>query len=201
MGNATTSTPSTSHDNLNNDKERTLTKEKENVAEGTRGKITMKVDGGYDEDKDNNNIDLDIPPSYDIDVTHLQKVAPGFVYLKKALSERQQRWLVQYALITCGPNDSEPQKSFWMPRRKTNNYGGSWLDDDDDEEEPLQLNLGIAGRGRVYDALDNFDRCEMVQKFALELVKTAQAHDDTLPAMRPTHMILLYYATTEGMVW
>ena len=135
-------------------------------------------------------IDLDQAPSFEIDDTHLVNVAPGFVYLKKALSEEQQSWLVQYALTTCGPNEKEPQKSFWMPRRRK----GDW-------SEELQLNLGIAGRGRVYDALDNFERSDKVKHFASSLVKMARSHDDTLPDMTPTHMILLYYATCEGMVW
>jgi hypothetical protein len=77
-------------------------------------------------------IDLDKPPSFDIDETHLQKVTPGFVFLKKALNEDQQKWLVHYALTTCGPNEKELQKSFWLPRQRK-----------EDPTEELQLNLTL----------------------------------------------------------
>ena len=120
-------------------------------------------------------------PSFVVDDRQLRVIAPGFVFLKQALNQSQQIWLAQYALSACACGQGV--HSFWarLPDGR------------------LSPNMG--DRGRVYDAIDTFPQPENIKHFALALSQMAQKHEASLPDMSPTHMILLNYATSKGMMW
>lgn len=111
---------------------------------------------------------------------NVQVIAPGLVLLKGALDQEKQIWLANYALSA----GSRPDNGFWtlLPD------GQRLLNSD-------------AGRGRIYDAIKNFPDYHQVLSLCHEMASKAKSVDQKMPEMTPTHLLLLYYATADGMYW
>jgi len=103
----------------------------------------------------------------------------GFVVIKKALDEKEQRWLAQYA--------------FGAGKRKA--PLGWWKDADYTE-----LNVSPS-RGRIYEAIERYPGPERIRALCLKLVSRCRAVQPKLPEMDVTHMLLLLYTSAQGMVW
>jgi alkylated DNA repair dioxygenase AlkB len=114
----------------------------------------------------------------------LQVIAPGLVYLKQALSEDQQRWLAKYAIDAGNRKDH-----------------GFWIDAPGENGESTRVLNSDKGRGRIYDDVLNFPDAERVEDLCHKLVACARNKDSKMPEMNPTHLLLLYYATHDGMEW
>jgi len=96
------------------------------------------------------------------------------------LDQEKQIWLANYALNA----GSRPDNGFWTITPD----GQRHLNSD-------------KGRGRIYDAITNFPDYDAVLALCQEMVATARIHDSKMPEMTPTHLLLLYYATADGMYW
>eukprot|EP01121_Diplochlamys_sp_Union-15-3_P005552 TRINITY_DN15896_c0_g1_i1.p1 TRINITY_DN15896_c0_g1~~TRINITY_DN15896_c0_g1_i1.p1 ORF type:complete len:244 (-),score=37.48 TRINITY_DN15896_c0_g1_i1:24-755(-) len=113
--------------------------------------------------------------------TKIERIAHGLVILKGILNEEQQKWLANYALTA---SSTDTKGGFWsvLPDGKT------VLNND-------------KGRGRIYDAITEFPEPTQIEALCQSLVKLSREVDDRMPEMKPTHLLLLYYATEEGMYW
>ena len=58
--------------------------------------------------------------------------------------------------------------------------------------------LGVDSRGRVFDAVGRFP-ASFVE--ACAAVRTARAADPHMPAMDPTHLLMVYYESGKGIFW
>lgn len=110
----------------------------------------------------------------------VQVLAPGLVFIKRALSEQQQVWFAEYALAA----GHLPDKGWW-----TRNAQGERVLNSD------------TGRGRIYEAVKHYPAADVIEGLCQSLVGQARAKDGKMPEMNPTHLLLLYYATAEGMYW
>jgi len=110
----------------------------------------------------------------------VEVIAPGFVFMKKAITEEQQIALAKLAL-EAGADETR----------------GFWLTKPDGQKV---LNSAFH-RGRIYNVLTTFANHEMLSEICLDLVATAREHNDQIPEMQPTHLLLLYYTGTNGMGW
>ncbi|KAL6059101.1 hypothetical protein QOT17_014365 [Balamuthia mandrillaris] len=108
-------------------------------------------------------------------------IAPGLVLIKQALDPEQQLHLANYALHA----GSDPEHGFWATLPET---GEKVLNSD-------------TGRGRIYDVIESFQEPQNVRTLCEALVSTARSLDKRMPEMNPTHLLLLYYATSQGMYW
>jgi len=115
---------------------------------------------------------------------HVQVIAPGLVCMKGALSSEQQIWLASYAMSA----GSREKSGFWLPQSTS------------DTEKPRVLNSDEF-RGRIYDDIENFPDSPKVQTLCHLLVSRARECDNRMPQMDPTHLLLLYYASADGMEW
>jgi len=115
---------------------------------------------------------------WDTVAPNIQVIAPGLVFMKGCLSQEQQIWLAKYALV-AGSTDKH---NFFtvLPN------GERVLNSD-------------TGRGRIYDAITEFIQPDIIRHLCDTLVKKAQSQDQRMPDMQPTHLLLLYYATHDGM--
>jgi len=75
--------------------------------------------------------------------------------------------------------------------------GGFWQTLPDGEKV---LNSG-KDRGRIYDAISKYPENYEIQNLCMELAKLAMKHDSRMPMTTPTHLLLLYYASEDGMYW
>ena len=103
----------------------------------------------------------------------------GFVVIKHALNEKEQRWLAEYA--------------FGAGKRKA--PLGWWKDADCTE-----LNA-TPSRGRMYDAIERYPEPDRIRALCLQLVSRCRAVQPKLPEMDVTHMLLLLYTSAQGMDW
>jgi alkylated DNA repair dioxygenase AlkB len=110
----------------------------------------------------------------------IQVIAPGLVIMKGALNKEKQIWLAEYALKAR----EDPQHGFW-----TTLANG---------EKVLNSN---EGRGRIYDTIKAFPNANLVQDLCEEMVSIARGKDNQMPPMFPTHLLLLHYASPDGMCW
>ena len=110
----------------------------------------------------------------------IQVLAPGLVFMKNALNQEQQIWLAEYA-VASGYNEVN---GFWT----TLPSGERVLNND-------------TGRGRIYDTIQSFHHHDVVLSICNQVIQAAQSRDSKLPDMNPTHLLLLYYATQDGMYW
>eukprot|EP00026_Physarum_polycephalum_P016186 Phypoly_transcript_17043.p1 GENE.Phypoly_transcript_17043~~Phypoly_transcript_17043.p1 ORF type:complete len:243 (+),score=23.71 Phypoly_transcript_17043:91-819(+) len=115
-----------------------------------------------------------------VNTANLQVLGQGLVFIKGALSQDLQIFLANYALEA----GKSPENGFWT----TMPDGAQVLNSD-------------TGRGRIYDTIDKFQKPGFILDLCQQLVSTAQQHDPKLPDMNPTHLLLLYYATADGMCW
>eukprot|EP01125_Pyxidicula_operculata_P020435 TRINITY_DN7548_c0_g1_i1.p1 TRINITY_DN7548_c0_g1~~TRINITY_DN7548_c0_g1_i1.p1 ORF type:complete len:236 (-),score=18.99 TRINITY_DN7548_c0_g1_i1:129-836(-) len=109
-----------------------------------------------------------------------QVISPGLVFFKGALSNEQQIWLANYALKAS----SDGVHSFW----ETLPDGTKLLNSD-------------VGRGRIYDDITKFPDHPEVTELCQNFVEKARAVDSKMPMMQPTHLLLLWYASDDGMIW
>src|SRR5689334_10794315 len=56
-------------------------------------------------------------------------------------------------------------------------------------------------RGRIYQALSKYPDKSEIEKLCYCLVGLGQQKSERLPQMNATHLLLLYYATAQGMGW
>eukprot|EP01087_Luapelamoeba_hula_P012375 TRINITY_DN3447_c0_g1_i1.p1 TRINITY_DN3447_c0_g1~~TRINITY_DN3447_c0_g1_i1.p1 ORF type:complete len:312 (+),score=76.95 TRINITY_DN3447_c0_g1_i1:25-936(+) len=135
----------------------------------------------------------------------VEVMAPGMVYLPQALSQEQQVWLARYALQA----GNDPTHGFWVsvPGTSSSVSGGPLEKEEKEEKEKVEVVGGVrklnssVGRGRIYDAIETFPEHGAVEALCHRAVSVARSHDDKMPEMNPTHLLLLWYATTEGMCW
>jgi alkylated DNA repair dioxygenase AlkB len=113
---------------------------------------------------------------------NLQVIEPGLVFLKGALSQEQQLWLAHYA-IKAGNRE---ENGFWIRIKNDNGTVTKILNSD-------------SGRGRIYDDIMNFQDPERVVELCNKLVSSARKHDYKMPQMNPTHLLLNYYTSPDGM--
>ena len=106
-------------------------------------------------------------------------IAPGIVLLKGVLTKEQQIWCAEYSIEAGSMEDG-----FWIKGEN----GEKLLNSD-------------TGRGRMYDAITRFPDADYVRMLCDNLVKLARQNDSKMPEMNPTHLLLLYYATEQGMHW
>jgi alkylated DNA repair dioxygenase AlkB len=116
------------------------------------------------------------------DTTQVEHAAAGFVVLRSALDAEQQKELAHIAL-TAG---YRPEHGFWKK--------------DFNDEAGYRLNAAYT-RGRIYDAIDTFPDHERLLSLCHDLVARARRVDPALPAMQPTHLLLLCYTSARGMAW
>jgi alkylated DNA repair dioxygenase AlkB len=116
------------------------------------------------------------------DTTQVEHAAAGFVVLRSALDAEQQKELARFAL-TAG---SRAERGFWKKG--------------DAEAAGYRLNAAYT-RGRIYDAIDAFPDHEGLLSLCHDLVARARRVDPALPAMQPTHLLLLCYTSARGMAW
>lgn len=110
----------------------------------------------------------------------IRVIAPGLVLMKGALNKEKQIWLAEYATKA----GEDPQHGFWT----TLANGEKVLNND-------------KGRGRIYDTIHAFPDAQLVQGLCEEMVAVARKNDAHMPQMFPTHLLLLKYATPDGMCW
>jgi len=109
---------------------------------------------------------------------------PGLVLIKHAISSELQRDLVELAW-SLGGHDVEGQRSggFWETCKKS---GKALLNN-----SPT--------RGRFYAPVSKYP--EWVAKLCETEVSRARTADVSMPHMLPTHLVLLYYASSGGRAW
>lgn len=100
----------------------------------------------------------------------LSVLEPGLVHIRSALAPAEQEWLAAVAL-----QEGEHRGGFY---------------------EDSKLN-STSSRGRIYDCLQRFP--DGIQDFCTTQLTRAHAADPAMPAMLPTHLLLLKYATERGM--
>jgi alkylated DNA repair dioxygenase AlkB len=110
----------------------------------------------------------------------IQRMGPGFAFIRNALDKDTQCWLADFALKM----GNDPKTGFW----RTMPDGSKTLN-------------STPGRGRIYQALHKYPEAKRVRDICMNLVKMAQTKAEKLPNMEPTHLLLLYYATSDGMGW
>jgi len=96
---------------------------------------------------------------------------PGLVYLEQALGKEQQEQLVDIAV-----QEGESARGFYNAQGRLNS---------------------TPSRGRIYDRLDRFP--VLLRDVCLDLVNRARQADPAMPAMTPTHLLLLKYTSHRGM--
>lgn len=124
-----------------------------------------------------------------------QVIAPGLVFMKQVLSPEQQVWLARYAM-GAGTN------GFYLPSANGSQVSSSTDGGDADQAENNRvLNSDNGKRGRIYDDIEHFPDSHTVRTLCHSLVNCAQRVDGKMPSMDPTHLLLLYYASDDGMEW
>jgi len=107
-------------------------------------------------------------------------IAPGFVFMKKGINDEQQNVLATLALQA----GSDEENGFWLTK-----------------PDGQKLLNSAVNRGRMYNAIETFPEHEKLMEVCLNLIDIARKHDDQIPEMQPTHLLLLYYSSTSGMGW
>jgi len=110
-------------------------------------------------------------------------LAPGLVLVKGALDEGVQQRLAALAWEVGG---REGSGGFW----ETPGGGASG--------KSPRLN-NAPGRGRIYRQVAEYDA--WVTELCFRQVELARKADPCMPAMKPTHLVLLYYASNGGKAW
>jgi alkylated DNA repair dioxygenase AlkB len=110
-------------------------------------------------------------------------LGPGSVLIRNALDENAQLTLVRYAMHV---DSVDPDGGFWFRDR-----AGS----------KLHLNA-TRSRGRIYQRLDVYPYPETIRQLCTQLVQFAKSKSRvSLPVMSPTHLLLLYYMSSNGLRW
>ncbi len=109
------------------------------------------------------------------------RFGPGLVLIKNAFGVESQKWLARYAMGA----GKDPKTGFWVNAGK--------------DGKPI-LNA-TPSRGRIYQALSKYPEFDRIKQMCLDLVGMARTKAEALPAMNATHLLLLYYATADGMIW
>mmetsp|Transcript_86812 Transcript_86812/g.194404 ORF Transcript_86812/g.194404 Transcript_86812/m.194404 type:complete len:282 (+) Transcript_86812:54-899(+) len=110
--------------------------------------------------------------------TEVEKLGTGLVVIRGALPEETQLWLARYAMEVGA---------------------GEWYTKGVDGQK--FLNCGRGTRGRCYKAVSDYPHSAAVTALCGHLVAIARSAVPKLPFQHLTHMLLLYYATAEGMEW
>jgi len=114
---------------------------------------------------------------------NVRVIAPGFVYIKQALTQQEQIFWTEYAL-EVGNN---PTQGFW--NREIHPDG------------TITLIPNLISRSRIYDAITAYKDPESVTTLCQSLVRKAREVDSQMPLMSPTHLLILLYTSSEGMYW
>lgn len=120
-------------------------------------------------------------PATAIDTSKIERLGPGSVIIRQALSKEVQIWLAQYAMH-AGTDAA--------------NGGGFWR-----TVQGQQVLNATSGRGRLYQPISRYPSPDVIKRVCLDLVRVGRTKAEKLPDMDVTHLLLLYYATAEGMSW
>ena len=111
----------------------------------------------------------------------VEVLEPGLVHIKNALGRDAQVALAEVAMA----RGNHPTDGFWRPA---------------EDGAPRVLNCSVPNsRGRVFDAIGRFPTT-FVEACATS-VRTARAADPHMPAMDPTHLLMVYYEKGKGIFW
>ena len=111
----------------------------------------------------------------------VEVLEPGLVHIKNALGRDAQVALAEVAMA----RGNHPTDGFWRPA---------------EDGAPRVLNCSVPNsRGRVFDAIGRFPAA-FVDACAAS-VRTARAADPHMPAMDPTHLLMVYYEKGKGIFW
>ena len=111
----------------------------------------------------------------------IEVLEPGLVHIKNALGRDAQVALAEVAMA----RGNHPTDGFWRPA---------------EDGAPRVLNCSVPNsRGRVFDAIGRFPAA-FVEACAAS-VRTARAADPHMPAMDPTHLLMVYYESGRGIFW
>ena len=111
----------------------------------------------------------------------VEVLEPGLVHIKHALGRDAQVALAEVAMA----RGNHPTDGFWRPA---------------EDGAPRVLNCSVPNsRGRVFDAIGRFPTT-FVEACATS-VRTARAADPHMPAMDPTHLLMVYYESGKGIFW
>ena len=112
----------------------------------------------------------------------VEVLEPGPVHIKHALGRDAQVALAEVAMA----RGNHPTDGFWRPPAE--------------DGAPRVLNCSVPNsRGRVFDAIGRFPAA-FVEACAAS-VRTARAADPHMPAMDPTHLLMVYYESGRGIFW
>ena len=112
----------------------------------------------------------------------VEVLEPGLVHIKHALGRDAQVALAEVAMA----RGNHPTDGFWRPATE--------------DGAPRVLNCSVPmSRGRVFDAIGRFPAA-FVEACAAS-VRTARAADPHMPAMDPTHLLMVYYESGRGIFW
>ena len=112
----------------------------------------------------------------------VEVLEPGLVHIKHALGRDAQVALAEVAMA----RGNHPTDGFWRPPTE--------------DGAPRVLNCSVSmSRGRVFDAIGRFP-ASFVEACGAA-VRTARAADPHMPAMDPTHLLMVYYESGRGIFW
>ena len=112
----------------------------------------------------------------------VEVLEPGLVHIKHALGRDAQLALAEVAMA----RGNHPTDGFWRPPTE--------------DGAPRVLNCSVSmSRGRVFDAVGRFP-ASFVEACGAA-VRTARAADPHMPAMDPTHLLMVYYESGRGIFW
>ena len=112
----------------------------------------------------------------------VEVLEPGLVHIKHALGRDAQVALAEVAMA----RGNHPTDGFWRPPTE--------------DGAPRVLNCSVSmSRGRVFDAVGRFP-ASFVEACGAA-VRTARAADPHMPAMDPTHLLMVYYESGRGIFW
>jgi hypothetical protein len=117
-----------------------------------------------------------------VDATFVEVIEPGLVVLRNFADDAECRRLAQLARAWGDATSPSCIQPYYV--RSTD---GS-----------LKLNTGES-RGRIYDAATRFPADVIAH--CNEAVTKAKMHDEAMPEMTCTHLLLNMYTDTTGLVW
>jgi alkylated DNA repair dioxygenase AlkB len=109
-------------------------------------------------------------------------IMPGLVHITHAIPMAIQIQIVDEVL-----KHGHSSRKLWKQDLKTNVW---------------ELNNLRQGRGRIYDAIDKYGSVSsLLQSLTETLVSRAQVADPTMPSIRITHLLTMYYTTPTKLGW
>ena len=123
--------------------------------------------------------------------TKVTVLAPGLVLLESAISLQTQ---CDIAKTIFHYGHTKKRNGFWLQPARNR-------DDPDGFCPPMELNNKRQGRGRIYDKLSSFFSARYLNLFCKDITELAMSHDEELPSIDPTHLLVMYYTTSRNLGW